>query len=1141
MKLKKLTIIGFKSFADKISIDFDCEIVGIVGPNGCGKSNIVDAFRWVMGEQSAKSLRGDKMYDVLFAGTDSRKPLNLAEVSVTLSDINGELPIAYDEVTITRRLYRNGDSEYLINKQQVRLKDIQNLFLGSGIGKNTFSIFEQGKLDQVIHLNPGDRRAIFDEAAGIGRFIQRKKETLRKLDQVNENYHRLSDVHGEVEKQTKLLKKQAAQAQNYQQNKERLEKLEKGLLVTRWRTLAEKNQELEQTLHQVSEEIKEKHHRLVAVEVHLEKTKRALKEKEEQAKAEALRFHKAETQVQVTQAELKQQKERMAEFQQKVLRLKEERISTESKRRSLLEEIEKKKNLLAEAESRKDSLEKALLKEKEHYQECEKEVGALRKELKAARESHLHSIQQESKHQNALQEKRLSLHANQQRMESLTTSIEERSEEKKRLKGECVAKQKEVKALAQEIDQLKESDEASRRQLGEIQKELKEQQLCLESSAKDLTELTAREQALLHLKEACEGFSSGAKRILQEPLFKDTVRGLFEVLDADEKMMPALQMYAQTLAVSTQKDLKRLLDYAEKESLTDFSVVLLTQKTFLKDVRLVEDLKAALKVKEEAVTRSGYYLDHKGVIFHFNTSHKEGNPFLREAELAALFERKAQCKNALSGLQRKLEMLLTTQKECEEAGNSVSEKRRRQEMMLVQENFSLQRSLADLEKLEQELKSAEEERKALNEKESQIHVLESLSALLEEQKDKSAHLLELFKKQEASVETKEKSMQNTFQLWQEAQSRYQSGLSLWQQHAQEMKSLQNRESESASRLKRLSQEVQELEVLIQEMQSASVQRLAESRKRQEELAALERTAHTYDDELEQEREAREELEKNLAEKRTALGTLEKKRHHLEVAVAEDTSQRKAIEQELLDRHQLTLEELPSCTLALDEAVEETEKQVRQLRVSLDRAGAVNMTAIEEYQSQAERFQELDRQLVDLQESKSDLEKIIQTLDGESRKIFKETFEQIRTNFQKNFAILFNGGEANLTFTESPDVLEAGIEIVAKPPGKQMRSISLLSGGEKCLTALALLFSIFEVRPAPFCILDEVDAPLDDTNIDRFTAVLKQYIHKTQFIVVTHNKKTMSIADLLLGVSMEEKGISKLLSLSFEKAALAEKI
>ncbi|MCH9627509.1 MAG: Chromosome partition protein Smc [Chlamydiales bacterium] len=1137
MKLKKLTILGFKSFADKISIDFDCEIVGVVGPNGCGKSNIVDAFRWVMGEQSAKSLRGDKMYDVLFAGTDSRKPLNLAEVSVTLSDIKGELPIAYDEVTITRRLYRNGDSEYLINKQPVRLKDIQNLFLGSGIGKNTFSIFEQGKLDQVIHLNPTDRRAIFDEAAGIGRFIQRKKETLRKLDQVNENYHRLSDVHHEVEKQTKLLKKQAAQAQNYQHNKERLEELEKGLLVTRWRTLTEKNRELEQTLLHVSEEIKEEHHRLVAVEEHLEKTKKALKEKDEQAKAEALRFHQAETQVQVNQAELKQQKERMVDFQQKMIRLKEEHTSTATKRESLLEEIEKKKALLAEAESSKASLEEVLSKEKEHYQKCEHEMGVLRKELKTARESHLQSIQEEAKHQNTLQEKRLALHANQQRIESLTSRIEEKREEKKQLKGECGPKQKEVKALASGIDQLKVTYEAYRKDLGEIQKELEELQLCLESSTKDLTELTAREQALLRLKEDCEGFSSGAKKILQEPLFKGKVHGLFEVLDADEKMMPALQMYAQTLAVSTQKDLKLLLDYAEKEKLTDFSVVLLVQKTFLKGVRLVEDLKTALKVKEEVVTRSGYYLDSKGVIFRVNATHKEGNPFLREAELATLFEQKARVKNELSALQKKNETLLKRQKESEEARDRVSEKRRRQEMILVQENFSLQRSLADLEKVERELKSAEEELKVLSGKSGETSVLASLLKRLEEQKSKSAHLLEVFKKQEVSVETKEKSMQNAFRQWQEAQSRYQGGLSLWQQLAQEMKSLLNRENESANRLKRLSEEVQELEVLIQEMESARAKRLTESQKREQELAELEKTAHTYNDELEQEREVREGLEKSLAEKRSALGILEKKRHHLEIGLAEDAAQKKSVEHELLERHNLAADALASCTLALDEAIEEAEQQVRQLRVSLDRVGAVNMTAIEEYQSQAERFQELDRQLVDLQESKSDLEKIIDTLDGESRKIFKEIFEQIRTNFQKNFAILFNGGEANLAFTESPDVLQAGIEIVAKPPGKQMRSISLLSGGEKCLTALALLFSIFEVRPAPFCILDEVDAPLDDTNIERFTAVLRQYIHKTQFIVVTHNKKTMSIADLLLGVSMEEKGISKMLSLSFEKAAL----
>lgn len=1120
MRLKKLTILGFKSFADKVSLDFDCEIVGIVGPNGCGKSNIVDAFRWVLGEQSAKSLRGDKMHDVLFAGAHSRKPLNMAEVSVTLTDVNGELPIEYDEVTITRRLYRSGESEYLINRQQVRLKDLQNLFLGSGIGKNTFSVFEQGKLDQVINLSPMDRRGIFDEAAGIGRFLQRKKETVRKLAQVAENYNRVSDVHQEVEKQTKQLKRQAALAKNFQENKMRLEALEKTLLVTRWRSLFEKNRGLETALGTLSEEIKEEHHRLAAVQQTVEKTKSELKEHEERAKAEQMRLHKAETEAQVRDAELRQQKQRLAELEKKQDALVKEREATEAKRAALVKRIDDKKAALDDAAEKKTASEKCLEAERAVYESSEKEMGALRKELKEAREVHLKALQEESRLERAVQEKKLAIQASEQRLELLKERIEERKEGLSILKKEGEAKKREVKRLSDAIDGLETFED----ELQRLKKSSVEIEKALREANKKITELSAREHALLHLKEACEGFSSGAKVLLKT--FKGKVRGLFEVLKPSKEAMPAFQKYAQTLVVSSKKDLDQILDYAKKNNLSDFSAAVFKEEAFL-------------KLKGESVTEEGFYIDQKGVVFHFNLSHKEGNPFLREAELDALAKELSKHNKEREKLEHALEALLSERKSCEEKQREVLEKRRRLEMKHVEENFALQRNLSDLEKGANELSVFESELKKLEASKVEKEALDAISNELYAQQKKSGELLKGFKKHEEAVEAKEGALQTALKRWQEAQEAFQSALGSWQQRDQEAAMLIADEKRSVSHIAKIGRDSEELEREICELEDALKTRAKEAETCSKRLAELEKSSLKEDEELKKSRSSREELESALNEKRVSLASLEKKRHHLEVVLAEDTALRKGIEQELLDRHHLPPEELVGCGVALEGGVEEAEKEVRNLRLSLDKAGSVNMTAIEEYESQAVRFQELDRQLVDLEEAKSDLEKIIGKLDSECRKIFKETFEQIKENFRKNFAILFNGGEADLKFTESGDVLEAGIEIVAKPPGKQMRSISLLSGGEKCLTALALLFSIFEVRPAPFCILDEVDAPLDDSNIDRFTRVLKQYIEKTQFIVVTHNKKTMAIADMLLGVSMEEKGISTLISLSFEKASLAQ--
>src|SRR5262249_22947512 len=332
--------------ADRVVLDFDCEIIGIVGPNGCGKSNIVDAVRWVMGEQSAKSLRGGAMHDVLFAGTDNRKPLNYAEVSLSFTDVGDELPIAYEEITITRRLHRNGESEYLINKDLVRLKDIQSLFLGTGIGKNAFSIFEQGKLDQVIHLNPMERRAIFDEAAGTSRFLQRKKESVRKLAVVAENYVRVHDVHAEIEKQTKQLKKQASQAKSYQENKECLRELEKKVLIFKWKGIAEKNRELGEKFRSIEGSLKESQDKHTQLEDHLAQTKSECMAEELLAKQLQKDLSQSETKMRVQEAEITQQRHRLLEIKKQEENVKNHLQLLGKEREEHLQEIQRKKILL---------------------------------------------------------------------------------------------------------------------------------------------------------------------------------------------------------------------------------------------------------------------------------------------------------------------------------------------------------------------------------------------------------------------------------------------------------------------------------------------------------------------------------------------------------------------------------------------------------------------------------------------------------------------------------------------------------------------------------------------------------------------------------------------------------------------------
>ncbi len=1124
MRLHSLKIIGFKSFADRITIEFDCDIVAIVGPNGCGKSNIVDAFRWVMGEQSAKSMRGEKMFDVLFAGTDHRKALNMAEVSVTLTDVAGELPIDYNEVTITRRLYRSGESLYLINRQPVRMRDVQDLLLGSGVGKNTFSIFEQGKLDQVIHLAPKERRTLFDEAAGIGRFLQRKKETLRRLASVSENYTRIHDLHLEVERQTKQLKRQAVQAKSFQENKKRLEELEKALLISKLRTLIQKSAKAQAESTTLSEQLAETDHRLIAVETNFEAKHQQMRALQEEAKAKERTFQRAETEVKILQSEKAQKCEQQRELEVKNKRHAEERCHIEKELKDLDLVLKECQSEYASAEHKKEAAQEALEQERERYDTSAREVEGLRLELKKMRANHLASLEKERHLQTLAQESK-------SQREALEMQIESQTAAGRDLQVEISEKKREAEKEVRVIDALKSDGDSAEKALETCKEKSQDLEKVKREWVGKLTELEARKQALTHLKLSHEGFSKGAKRLLQA--IDSGLKPLSEALTFERpEFAKARHFYAQTLVASCEKTLKEALQLARSNGWSDFSLVLKSKvKALLKGVERAPNLEAARKQCTEAFTDEGYFVDTHGVIFHLSSERPEGDPFLREAEIHALEVQLIEIRQQLAQAEKKLEKQNALHEKLYEEHRVLSERWRRQEMGLMQINVVLQRARVDLERGEKALQKLQ--KLLASQPETQEVELE-----YEKREAISKELLVECQNKEAAVEKKELALAEDLKTWQAFQGRFQLASSDYQQKRQALDRASAQIKERKSLLEQLSRaQTQGLEELVEiEKSLGSIEaEIERATQRLEEERADTSSADGALSDLEMECEALAEATKKLRQEKREI---EQHFHKLEIGLAEENSHRRSIEQELRERHHLSCDQWENfdCSALSDE--ESAEREVRRLRVAVEQSGSVNLAAIDTYQEQMDRFNEIQEQLDDLESSKRDLEQVIQALDKQSRSQFKETFEAIRSHFQRNFALLFDGGEANLTFTESPDVLEAGIEITAKPPGKQMRSISLLSGGEKCLTALALLFSIFEVRPAPFCILDEVDAPLDDTNIGRFTEVLKQFVNKTQFIIVTHNKKTMSIAELLLGVSMEEKGVSKLLTLSFQQSAMS---
>lgn len=1151
MKLKKIEILGFKSFADRVSLNFDQGITCIVGPNGCGKSNISDAFRWVLGEQSAKSLRGGKMQDVVFAGTASRKPLNFAEVTITMDNEDGSLPIEYSEVAVTRRLHRNGDSDYFINKQPVRLKDVQNLFLDSGMGKDAYSIFEQGKIDQVINFTPLERRYIFEEAAGILRFLQRKREALRKLELSDQNISRVKDIHQEVEKQIIILEKQAEKAREYKENRSKLEFLEKGLFLAKWEHLQKKTQDQSRKGETLQSQLESEQQQLVLLQEELQKAKDHLAEGEKELRAKSEEVFKSRSDKEIKSKERYSQHERFKEVTAKETKWQQEldlMRDRRQKRKSEIDQLQKQQQSL-EAEIK--VFEGSLQQQRSNVQNVEGQLTKLRMSQQALQQELIQFVQAEKQAESELKQTSLRLEQGNERKNQLTEKRKRLIVQIDELEKLIKEKQKNADEISNEIDERKQGFNKLEKEEQIATTELQTAQKRFEEINKEWTEGRARHMVLKKLRDEMEGFSAGSKRLLHEsgnpksPLY-NKVRGLYEFIQPKPGAEVAvMRTYTQTLVVENNEDLELVSAFASKNKIKDYSLFSLeyagkksVSDHFLENIQNIESLaelwkKGKSKSGEEIWISEGAFMDRRAVLFFAPQS--EQNVFIREAELKLLDSKLKECEDAkitqeqlLKDLQKKKSTIYTERLELDKII-------RKLEMKLIELNFGLQRQNGDLERFKSEVKQIESETKQVEEsvkshsiqlKEMQANHVEAKTRAAEKQAN-SAQIHADLERQASALKGEQSQLQQKESSYHKLSEELRKTLHAL--HVIDVKDVESQQQE-----KRLEDEIQtcrELQTTIK-IKGGDLDKLLNEAETllQKVMAAC----TSFDKEVAQRKIAIEKWEAKLQEQRNKIKKIEDEIHQTALQGAHTTSSIESIHTELQERFNLTIAELQKSGFGLDKSIDQAERQVRALRQELEAAGDVNMTSIEDFDKQKERYQFLNTQIEDMNLSKHELVEIIAQLDGESRKIFQETFDKVRSNFKKNFQILFNGGEADLEFTDTQDVLEAGIEIIARPPGKQMRSINLMSGGEKCLTAMALLFAIFEVKPAPYCILDEIDAPLDDTNVERFVNVVKQFINRCQFVIITHNKRTMAIADVLFGVSMEEKGVSKILSLEFAK-------
>lgn len=1189
--LKALELVGFKSFADKTRFDFPDGITVVVGPNGSGKSNIVDAIKWVLGEQSAKSLRGKDMADVIFKGTGGRKAVNTAEATIIFDNSEGRLPIDAPEVHVSRRVYRSGEGEYLINRQPCRLKDIKSLFRGTGVGTDAYSLIEQGKVDRLLQASPKDRRAIFEEAAGISRFKAKKLQAQRRLERVEQNLLRLSDIVDEVEGRLRSIRAQASKARRYREYSERLQQLRTFVGWTDYQSLTEQIDSLSESMEQTGAQVqllREASEEAEREGVQWEQESAALST---QLRDASQRESRLREQISTAAARCQDQRQRVAEREREIALSRTRLLGLTGKAGDAEQQLVVTSQQLEAADHERTTLQNERDEHESALTTATEQLRALQAAAEQRGAALMASMRQAaaigtqvSSCQSHLEGAEKSLEDAQQRLTQLESGKSHVVAELERLRGDETRRTEEFERLAAERKELADDLTENRRLFARRKEDVVE----LQGKCSGLIERAA---VIEDLQRRFEGFSDGARLILsrardgRDPDYHD-VEGVFaDLIEAPGNLShlidAALGVSAQHIVVKGD----RLLSLIERNSLQLTGRVGLLpisdapsmpSMTSMASIREEDPLVSATGVIGRADQLVSCQPRHRDVVRRMLSGTylvqdlKTARRLSIEAPRGSRFVTK-RCELvetdgsivlgsqfAAGGLVSRRAELRTLKDDIQSVTSQLAEARR--EVERLEQNISLQADA--LEQREAELTSAQEQladvrvqRRTLQDRAEQMETeqQEAESQRATSESDRTQWSAELDSARQSLRDTEQRIQE--IEETNERQHRESAELEQWRRELEELA--------AASRIASVTAEqrfetLKAQEIRFQEDKRERARAVLECRtqlqqseagKRELELAILAATSQIAEWYLEKEATARETQSfaarqqeiadlraERAAQQRQAGGRirkLEDKLHRAELEVGQLQGQRDSQAQRLLEDYNIDVSNIDEALPEEESQREQIEAEIHDLRYKLNSIGAVNMEALAELDDLETRFAELSGQYNDLAEAKDKLERIIQRINGDSRRLFVETLEAIRANFQKLYRRAFGGGKADLVLDEGEDVLECGIDIVATPPGKPSFNNSLLSGGEKALTAVALLLAIFQFRPSPFCVLDEVDAPFDEANIDRFVAVLQEFLGWTKFVVVTHSKKTMTAAHTLYGVTMQESGVSKRVSVRFE--------
>jgi len=1181
MYLKRLEMQGFKSFADKTVLEFMPGITAVIGPNGSGKSNISDSIRWILGEQSMKSLRGTKTQDIIFAGTQSRKSLGFAEASLVFDNTDGTLPIEYSEVTVTRKIYRSGETGYYINKAPCRLKDVVELFMDTGIGRDGYSIIGQGKIDEILSNKSEDRRHIFEEAAGIVKYRSRKEETEKKLEQTKLNLLRINDILTEIEGNLEPLQMQADKAKKYLNLKEELKNIEVGLFIYNIEKYKQALEELTSDEEIMNSTLNQEEGKLEKIKILKEELKDRIDEITLQIEnmqnigfESQKEIEKLNSNINLAEAKIKNNIENTELYQKEIKEL-EEKIE------NLKQDIEQKQNKKDNLKQNKEKFENELKAKEEELKKLTEKLSSKEIEIEAKKKQVEENIDKKYELQTEISTQTANIDNIEKRQKQIKQEIDANilNLDRTRMKREDIAKG--FYQIENNRNKVLKSIENIDSQKQEIDKKIKEFDLQIINNTNDMRMKQSRYNFLVETEKEKEGYIKSVKSLLIDcEKIKELGKGMHGVLaniiSVPSEYETAIEMCLgaslQNIVTDTEEDAKKLVEHLRKNNLGRASFLPITSVkgkkldsikgkkigvvgvasdlvkfdkkyeqiifSLLGRTVVVDNMQNAINLAKEnnysfrIITIEGDVINPSGAITGGSVAKKTVNILGRSREIEVLEKELKGLRNKISKLEEDKEKYVDSSENIIEEVQSLEKQLQeidityateKQRIISIDENIEQIQNRID--KLKEEVEKTEKSKnETLASKQKNKECIEKMSKQNEEDQKIIDEFSNANKESQKYIDDLNLDITN---LKISVSSFNESEVSIQEMTEMIMKEIETHtknKNNKSLQIKNAILENDKLKIEIENTKQEIEKVKSKVSNSGENIDKMKKERIEKNEKLRKKEEEQTEQFKRIEELKAQITKIEVKKTKTEEDITD-------VINKMWEEYELTPNNAGEYQKPENVAV--TQRRVNVLRTDIKELGSVNVDSIEEYKKLKDRYDFMCEQRLDLEDTMSKLRKVIQDMTETMKQQFKEKFEIINKNFGEVFKELFGGGMAEVTLTDEENILECGIDITVQPPGKKLQNMTLLSGGEKAFTAIALLFAILKINPAPFCVLDEIEAALDDVNVYRYAEYLKKFAKETQFLVITHRKGTMEAADTVYGVTMEEKGISKLLSMKLK--------